>query len=102
MLEKQIYRSLINKHENSFVYSPTILTNGDDKSIKNKIIENLKNSNRVDVAVSYSVWSGLQLLYPYLEKFDRRSRFIVTLDGMITDPDVPRELELETINSVVG
>ena len=86
MLDKQIYKSLIDKEDDSLVYTPTIVVNGNSKSIKNKIIDNLKKADRVDIAVSYSVWSGLQLIYPYLKKFDNRSRFIVTLDGMITDP----------------
>lgn len=81
----EIEKSLINKNINSFDHTPQIVVNGNSKGIKNKIKDILRKSQRVDIAVSYAVWSGLSLILEDLKKFDGKSRIIITTEGLVTD-----------------
>lgn len=80
-----IQKSLINKKIDCIEHNPKIITNGDSKGIQEKIKEILRKSSRVDIAVSYAVWSGLSLIFDDLKKFNIRSRIIVTTEGEVTD-----------------
>ena len=91
-MEKEITKSLIDKNIDSFTYNPQILVNQKYKSIKNAIISNLRKSDRVDIAVSYVVWSGLSLIFKHLNKFDKKSRILLTTEGFVTDPRSLRKL----------
>lgn len=82
----EIEKSLFDKRVESFVYNPNIVVNRNSKNIKQKIIKLLDLSDRVDIAVSYSVWSGLSLIYDHLKKFKSDSRLILTIEGFVTDP----------------
>ena len=83
---KKIEKSLMNRDIPVLSYNPQIIVNKHTKNIKNKIIDNLNQSDSVDIAVSYVVMSGLQLLLESLKKFDADSRLIITIDGYVTDP----------------
>jgi len=83
---KKIEKSLVNRDVPVLTYNPQIIVNKHVKNIKHKIIENLNQSDSVDIAVSYVVMSGLQLLITSLEKFNTDSRLITTIDGYVTDP----------------
>jgi len=82
----KIEKSLFNKTINSIDYNPKIVINNQNKTIKTRLIELIESSDRVDIAVSYVVWSGLQQLYEKLKSFDSRSRIILTTEGYVTDP----------------
>lgn len=88
----EIEKSLFDKKIESFVYNPNIVVNRHTKNIKQRIIKSLNDSDRVDIAVSYSVWSGLQLIYDNLKKFNSNSRIILTIEGFVTDPISLRKL----------
>lgn len=92
MINNEIKKSLFDKSVESFNYNPKIVVNNKSKSIKNKIIENLENSSRFDIAVSYVVWSGLSLIKRQLKNFTNESRLILTTEGIVTDPRSLREL----------
>lgn len=81
-----VNKSLFNKSIESFTYNPCLVINSNTKNIKDKVTELLKSSKRVDIAVSYVVWSGLSLIYKDLEKLDSKSRILVTTEGMVSDP----------------
>ncbi|MDD3241341.1 MAG: DEAD/DEAH box helicase family protein [Bacilli bacterium] len=81
-----VTKSLFDKEVDSLVYNPNIVINENSKNIKEKIQELLQSSSRVDIAVSYVVWSGLSLIYDDLKKFDSNSRLLLTTEGMVTDP----------------
>ncbi len=81
-----VKKSLFDKNIDSSTYNPNIVINEQSKNIKDKIKELLNKSTRVDIAVSYVVWSGLSLIYEDLKKFDSNSRLILTTEGMVTDP----------------
>lgn len=81
-----VTKSLFDKEVDSLVYNPNIVINENTKNIKDKIQGLLQSSSRVDIAVSYVVWSGLSLIYDDLKKFDSNSRLILTTEGMVTDP----------------
>ncbi len=96
MINRAIEKSLIDKSIESKVYNPNILTNDNKKSIKTKIMTNLREADRVDIAVSYCVWSGLVLIYKDLERYDASSRMIITTEGFVTDPrSLEKLLELK-------
>ncbi|MDY0278198.1 MAG: DEAD/DEAH box helicase family protein [Acholeplasma sp.] len=88
----EIEKALFNKKIESFVYNPNLVVNRNTKNIKDRIIRLLEEADRVDIAVSYSVWSGLQLIYEKLKKFSSDSRFILTIEGFVTDPISLRKL----------
>ncbi len=96
-----IEKSLFNCNVNSHDHNPKVITNDYNKNIKNKVIELLNSSSRIDIAVSYSVWSGLSLIYSSLKKFDDNSRIIVTTEGEVTDPRSLRALKELPIQSKV-
>lgn len=96
-----IEKSLINKNIEHFEHTPKIVVNGNSKDIKEKVKEILRKSSRVDIAVSYVVWSGLSLIYKELEKFDSRSRIIVTTEGAVTDIKSLKALKNLSISSKV-
>ncbi|VEU79905.1 DEAD/DEAH box helicase family protein [Haploplasma axanthum] len=84
-MDDKIKKSLVDKSVLSFEYNPQILVNENSKNIKRKLIENLNDSNRIDIAVSYVVWSGLSLIYDHFKKFDKTSRLLITTEGLVTD-----------------
>lgn len=96
-----IEKSLINKNIEHFEHTPKIVVNGNSKDIKEKVKEILRKSSRVDIAVSYAVWSGLSLIYKELEKFDSESRIIVTTEGVVTDIRSLKALKKLPISSKV-
>jgi superfamily II DNA or RNA helicase len=81
-----VTKSLFDKEVDSLVYNPNIVINENTKNIKDKIQGLLRSSSRVDIAVSYVVWSGLSLIYDDFKKFDSNSRLLLTTEGMVTDP----------------
>lgn len=85
-MENATKKSLFNKELESVTYNPNLIVNTNIKNIKDKVQNLLRTSKRVDIAVSYAVWSGLSLIYQDLKKFDSDSRIIVTTEGMVTDP----------------
>ena len=87
-----IRKSLFNKEVDSININPEILVNGDNKHIKNSIIDLIDESDRIDISVSYIVWSGLSLIYDSLMKKDVNSRVLVTTDGLVTSPQALRRL----------
>jgi len=91
----EIEKSLFDRKIESFVYNPNIVVNRNTKNIKSRIMTLLNQADRVDIAVSYSVWSGLQLIYENLKKFSSDSRFILTIEGFVTDP-----ISLEKLNNL--
>lgn len=91
-MNNSIKKSLINKDIESFTYNPQIVVNKRNKNIKSKLEYYLKRSDRFDIAVSYVVWSGLQLIYDSFKKYDQDSRFILTTEGLVTDPRSLRAL----------
>lgn len=84
-MDLAIEKSLINKNINHSDHNPKIIINGNTKGIQEKVKEILEKSSRIDIAVSYAVWSGLSLIHEGLKKFDSKSRIIVTIDGTVTD-----------------
>lgn len=84
-MDLAIEKSLINKNINHSDHNPKIIINGNTKGIQEKVKEILEKSSRIDIAVSYAVWSGLSLIHEGLKKFDSKSRIIVTTDGTVTD-----------------
>lgn len=86
-MDNKVTKSLIDKTIHSVEYNPRIVVNEGSKNIKNTLIYNLKNSDRFDIAVSYVVWSGFSLLKEQLKKYDSKSRFLVTTEGLVTDPN---------------
>lgn len=91
-MDKAIKKSLFNKELESVTYNPNLVVNTNIKNIKDKVQNLLRTSKRVDIAVSYAVWSGLSLIYQDLKNFDSNSRIIVTTEGMVTDPRSLRKL----------
>lgn len=91
-MEKRIKKSLIDKNVIGFEYNPQIVVNENLKTIKERLIINLKESNKIKIAVSYVVWSGLSLIYDYLKKFNKESKFLLTTEGYVTDPTSLRRL----------
>lgn len=91
-MNDKIRKSLIDKSVVGFEYNPQIIVNERFKTIKERLIYNLSNSKRINIAVSYVVWSGLSLIYKHLEKFDKSSRILVTTEGFVTDPRSLRKL----------
>ncbi|MCS5421722.1 MULTISPECIES: DEAD/DEAH box helicase family protein [Psychrilyobacter] len=91
-MDKAIKKSLFNKEVESITYNPNLVVNTNIKNIKDKVQNLLRTSKRVDIAVSYAVWSGLSLIYQDLKNFDSNSRIIVTTEGMVTDPRSLRKL----------
>lgn len=91
-MDNKIRKSLIDSKVESVGYNPKIVINEKNKGIKNTIINNFEESDRFDIAVSYVVWSGFSLLKEHLKKFDSKSRFILTTEGFVTDPNSLREL----------
>ena len=85
-MDKATKKSLFNKELESVTYNPNLVVNTNIKNIKDKVQNLLRTSKRVDIAVSYAVWSGLSLIYQDLKNFDSNSRIIVTTEGMVTDP----------------
>ncbi|MGB6127237.1 MAG: DEAD/DEAH box helicase family protein [Psychrilyobacter sp.] len=85
-MENATKKSLFNKELESITYNPNLIVNTNIKNIKDKVQNLLRTSKRVDIAVSYAVWSGLSLIYQDLKKFNSDSRIIVTTEGMVTDP----------------
>jgi len=85
-MENATKKSLFNKELESVTYNPNLIVNTNIKNIKDKVQNLLRTSKRVDIAVSYAVWSGLSLIYQDLKKFNSDSRIIVTTEGMVTDP----------------
>jgi len=85
-MENATKKSLFNKKLESVTYNPNLIVNTNIKNIKDKVQNLLRASKRVDIAVSYAVWSGLSLIYQDLKKFNSDSRIIVTTEGMVTDP----------------
>ena len=85
-MENATKKSLFNKELESVTYNPNLIVNTNIKNIKDKVQNLLRASKRVDIAVSYAVWSGLSLIYQDLKKFNSDSRIIVTTEGMVTDP----------------
>ncbi|NLV90651.1 MAG: DEAD/DEAH box helicase family protein [Tenericutes bacterium] len=81
-----VTKSLFDKEVDSLVYNPNIVINENTKNIKDRIQFLLQSSSRVDIAVSYVVWSGLSLIYDDLKRFDSGSRLLLTTEGMVTDP----------------
>lgn len=86
-MDAKIVKSLIDKNINSVGYNPKIVINENNKGVKQSLIENLRVADRFDIAVSYVVWSGFSLLKEEIKKFDHRSRFILTSEGLVTDPN---------------
>ena len=84
-LESSIKKSLFDRNIESFAYNPNIVINENTKNIKDKLESLLKTSERVDIAVSYVVWSGLSLIFDKLKHFGSDSRLILTTEGMVTD-----------------
>ena len=91
-MDNRIRKSLIDKSVESFTYNPQLVVNRRAKNIKTKLEYHLRNSDRFDIAVSYVVWSGLQLIYENLKKFKDNSRMIITTEGLVTDPRSLRAL----------
>src|SRR5690554_646919 len=91
-MNDKIRKSLIDINAVGFEYNLQIVVNEKFKTIKERLIYNLLNSKRIDIAASYVVWSGLSLIYKYLEKFDKNSRILVTTEGFVTDPRSLRKL----------
>lgn len=85
-MENATKKSLFNKKLESVTYNPNLIVNTNIKNIKDKVQNLLRTSKRVDIAVSYAVWSGLSLIYQDLKIFNSDSRIIVTTEGMVTDP----------------
>src|SRR5690554_1013918 len=85
-MDKSIKKSLFNKNIESFTYNPQIVVNKREKTIKQKLEYHLSKSNRFDIAVSYVVWSGLQLIIDRFNKYNKNSRMIITTEGFVTDP----------------
>lgn len=83
--EKSIKKSLFDKNIESPVYNPKLVVNTQIKNIKDKIDELIRKSRKVDIAISYVVWSGLSLIYNDLKKYDKNSRIILTTEGFVTD-----------------
>ena len=87
-IDLSIQKSLVDKNLGSITYNPSILINGNSKDIKSRIKQLLKKSNRVDIAVSYCVWSGLVLIYDDLKKLGvvlKRARYFITCNGKYYD-----------------
>ncbi len=84
-VDNSILKSLVDKEITATHVNPTLVINKQSKDIKDKIKALLAKSNRVDIAVSYVVWSGLSLIFNELAKFDSKSRIIITIDGFVTD-----------------
>lgn len=91
-MDKRIKKSLYDKTIESFTYNPQIVVNKRSKNIKSRIEYYLRKSNRFDIAVSYVVWSGLQLIINGFKKYDENSRLILTTEGLVTDPRSLRAL----------
>ncbi|MEG1009508.1 MAG: DEAD/DEAH box helicase family protein, partial [Clostridia bacterium] len=91
-VDEAVKKSLYDKDINSVVYNPNIVINESNKTIMNKVQELLKRSTRVDIAISYVVWSGLSLIYDDLKKFGSDSRLILTIEGAVTDPTSLKKL----------
>ncbi len=91
-MDKSIKKSIYDKEIESFIYNPQIIVNKKSKNIKNRLSYFLKISNRFDIAVSYVVWSGLQLIIDHFKKYDHNSRMIITTEGLVTDPRSLRAL----------
>lgn len=85
-LDNAIKKSLYDGDIKSVVYNPNIVINEYTKNIREKVQDSFRESDRIDIAVSYVVWSGLSLIYNDLKKFDESSRILLTIDGMVTDP----------------
>ncbi|MGL6167479.1 MAG: DEAD/DEAH box helicase family protein, partial [Fusobacteriaceae bacterium] len=96
-----IEKALINKNIDYPDHNPKIVINGSVKGIQKKVKEILKKSSRIDIAVSYAVWSGLSLIHKDLQKFDSKSKIIVTTEGMVTDIKSLRALKQLPISSKV-
>ncbi len=92
-MDNKIKRSLFDKTIDEFSYNPQIVVNERYKSIKTRIIENLKEASQIDIAISYVVWSGLSLIYKDLKRFNEDSRILVTTEGFVTDPTSLRKLK---------
>lgn len=97
----QIQKSLVDQNIPVIEYNPKIVINQNIKNIKTSIIENLQNAIRVDIAVSYVVWSGLQQIITELSRFNNDSRIIITTDGFVTDVVSLRKLNELKINTKV-
>lgn len=85
-MDKRIIKSLIDKNTEEFSYNPQIVINDRFKSILQRIKENLARADKVDIAISYVVWSGLALIKEELLKLNSDSRILVTTEGFVTDP----------------
>lgn len=95
-LNNEIRKSLIDREIKSGGHNPRIVVNEKSKTIKERIKKLLAKSERVDIAVSYVVWSGLSLIYDDLKKFSSTSRLILTTEGMVTDiRSLQRLMELD-------
>ena len=92
-MKNKVIKSLFDKTVDEFYYNPQIVVNERSKNIKSRIIENLKKANKIDIAISYVVWSGLSLIYQELKRFDKSSRILVTTEGFVTDPTSLRRLK---------
>ena len=91
-MNDKIKKSLVDKNVIGFEYNPQIVVNNKIKTIKERLISNLKDSKRINIAVSYVVWSGLSLIYDELKKFDKNSKILITTEGFVTDPRSLRKL----------
>ena len=85
-LNKSIKKSLIDKNTESFIYNPQLIVNQKVKGIKDAVTYNLSKCSRVDIAVSYVVWSGLSLIKDNLLPLKANSRMLLTTEGYVTDP----------------
>ncbi|HHW79957.1 MAG TPA: DEAD/DEAH box helicase family protein [Acholeplasmataceae bacterium] len=91
-MNNSIRKSLVDKSVESFTYNPQLVVNKRAKNIKSRIDYYLTRTDRFDIAVSYVVWSGLQLIYDKFKRFDNTSRMILTTEGLVTDPRSLRSL----------
>ncbi len=92
MITKKVEKSLFDKNIDVDIYNPQLLTNDTNKGIKSKIINLLQNSERFDIAISYVVMSGLQLIQKELSRYDSYSRMLLTTEGYVTCPASLRRL----------
>lgn len=97
-MDQRIKKSLYDKSVDGIEYNPQIVINENIKSIKDRITFNLKKATKIDIAVSYVVWSGLSLIYEDLKKFGKDSRIIITTEGLVTDPKSLEKLNELNIN----
>ncbi len=91
-IDNAVLKSLVDKNISSINVNPTLVINKQNKDIKDKVKRLLSESKRVDIAISYVVWSGLSLIYEELKKMGSDSRLVLTIEGLVTDIKSLRKL----------